>query len=110
MIPGNPDFVGVITNVVADQGGTEVGSEFADASNLVRELREASGGIFEVVDSGSGDRCRIVPNSGQLQLLDNDGLIRIAKRLENTQQFGDCIQQSLLRPLPAPATAARGCP
>lgn len=39
-----------------------------------------------------GDGYRIVSSSGDLQLLDGDGLIRVAKRLENTPQTGECLR------------------
>jgi hypothetical protein len=46
--------------------------------------------MFEIVDSPSGDRYRIVPASGDLQLIDNDGLIRVARRLENRPVPREC--------------------
>ena len=47
--------------------------------------------VFLVVDSPSGDGYRIVPNSGNLQIFDDDGIIREAARLENIPQPGDCV-------------------
>jgi hypothetical protein len=48
------------------------------------------GATFAVVDSPSGDVYRIVANTGELQLLDSDGLIRTATKLENEPQPDEC--------------------
>ena len=65
-------------------------SKFNDGSSSVQELREAAGSIYVKIGSHTGDKYRIVPNTGDLQLLDNDGLIRMATRLENSPQINEC--------------------
>lgn len=90
MIPNLPEYNRTIAIDIADDGKVLLTSNFRDGSSSVNELRETSGGIYEVIESSSGDKYRLVPSSGDLQLLDNDGLIRIASRLENTPQDNEC--------------------
>lgn len=47
-------------------------------------------GMWVAAGYSSGDRYRVVPADGNLQLLHNDGLIRVATRLENKPQPGEC--------------------
>ena len=63
--------------------------EYSDGS-LDRPLLEAAEGVYFVENSQAGDHYRIVPNTGNLQLRDSDGLIREADRLANTRQPGEC--------------------
>ena len=90
MIPNLPEYNRTIAIVVADDGKVLLTSNFRDGSSSVDELRETSGGIYEVIGSSSGDKYRLVPSTGDLQLLDNDGLIRVASRLENSSQRNEC--------------------
>ena len=89
MIPNMPKYNRTMAIVVADDR-VLLKSEFGDGSSSVNELREAGGGVYEKTGSATGDKYRIVSNTGELQLLDQDGLIRIAARLENTPQRGEC--------------------
>jgi hypothetical protein len=91
MIPLMPQHNAIITIRLNSDGLAEGHIAFGDRSELTRSLREVSGDMFEIVDSRSGDKYRIVAASGDLQLLDNDGLIRIARRLENKPTQGECI-------------------
>lgn len=91
MIPGQPKFIQLIVIAVTDKGTTEMRSKFGDGSSGTFRLKEKSGNIFEMVGSGSGDKFRVVPGNGDLQLLDNEGLIRTARRLEAKPRVGDCI-------------------
>ena len=47
-------------------------------------------GIWVAVGNSSEDKFSIVPADGNHQSLDNDGLIRVAARLENKPQSGEC--------------------
>jgi len=91
MIPGNPKFNRLIVISITDKGAAEIHSEFVDGSSGTYKLKEKSGNIFEKVSSGSGDKYRVVPGNGDLQLLDNEGLIRTARRLEAKPQAEDCL-------------------
>ena len=73
-----------------DDGQIVLFSEFGDDSSLLDDIRERPNGVFEKVGSPYGDKYRIVPSDGNLQLIDNDGLIRVASRLENTPRQGEC--------------------
>lgn len=88
-----PNFRGADNTITIVIRGTDALALrlFRDGSSQEQALVEHSGGVFAVVDNPRGDRFRIVPNNGELQLIDNDGLIRIARRLENQPQQGDCI-------------------
>ena len=90
MIPTMPKHNGVITILVTDQGGVEARIKYNDGSNLKNKLKEMSGNIFATIGSSSGDKYRVSSSTGDLQLLDNDGLIRVAKRLENKPSGREC--------------------
>ncbi len=89
-IPTMPKYNGIMAIVITDDGAVELRMRWGDGSSLVTKLSEQGGGIYAAVGSSSGDKYRVVPADGNLQLLDNDGLIRVAIRLENTPQPGDC--------------------
>ena len=89
-IPTMPKYNGILAIVITDDGSVELRTRWGDGSSLITELSEQSGGIYAAVGSSSGDRYRVVPTDGNLQLLDNDGFIRVAIRVENTPQPGDC--------------------
>ena len=89
-IPTMPKYNGIMAIVITDDGAVELRTRWGDGSSLVIKLSEQGGGIYAAVGSSSGDKYRVVPADGNLQLLDNDGLIRVAIRLENTPQPGEC--------------------
>jgi hypothetical protein len=90
MLPSMPQYNAIITIRLNASGQAEGHIEFGDGSQTTRALREASGDMFEIIDSPSGDKYRITPASGDLQLIDNDGLIRVARRLENKPVPREC--------------------
>ena len=90
MLPNLSKYNGTMAIVIANDGKVVLKSKFNDGSSSINELRETAGSIYEKIGSGSGDKYRIVPSTGNLQLLDKDGLIRIATRLENTPQRNEC--------------------
>ena len=75
--------------IVAD-GALLMRRAFSDGSSDEVPLEELGGEVYAEVDADFGERYRIVGSSGELQLLDDDGLIRTARRLENTPRAGDC--------------------
>jgi len=89
-IPTMPQYNGIIEIVITDEGAIELRTRYGDGSSAVSRLEERKGGIYADVESTHGDKFRIVPADGNLQLLDNDGLIRVATRLENKPQSGEC--------------------
>jgi hypothetical protein len=90
MIPNMPKYNRTMAIVAGDDGKIVLQSKFGDGSSRTSQLRESAGGIYELVGSGSGDKYRIIPSDGSLQLLDNDGLIRVATRLGNTPKSDEC--------------------
>lgn len=90
MIPSSPEYNRTMAIVVVNDGEVVLRSKFGDGSSDVRELREAAGYIYEVVGSRAGDKYSVVSSTGNLQLLDDDGLIRVATRLENFPTPGEC--------------------
>ena len=90
MIPNMPKYNRTMAIIVSDTGKVALKSMFNDGSSSTNELREAPGGVYVKVGSSSGDRYRVVPHTGELQLLDNDGLIRLASRLANSPQRNEC--------------------
>ena len=89
-IPTMPQYNGLLEIVINDDGSVEMRRQYGDGSSGVTKLSEQAGGIYAAVGSGSGDKYRVVPSDGNLQLLDNDGLIRVAVRLENTPSPREC--------------------
>lgn len=89
-VPALPKYNRIVTIVIADKGMVVARSQFNDGSSHTSVLHEATGGLYEVVGSAYGDKLRIVASTGELQLIDNDGLIRIASRLENAPQSNEC--------------------
>ena len=89
-LPGRPDF-NMVRSIIAGSDGTVIMRIQAnDGSDWVDPLREARGGVFHKEDSPTGDSYRIVQNTGDLQLIDDAGLIRVAERLENVPTRGEC--------------------
>lgn len=91
MIPNMPELNTILTIVYKTEGKVTLNAEYGDGSSGVYDLRETNRrGEFEKIGSSHGDKYRIVSSTGALQLLDNEGLIRTAKRLENTPKGGEC--------------------
>ena len=90
MLPGSPRWNGVMSIAIGSDGSPYLRIKYADGSELKRQLLEAAGSVYFAKDSEAGDHFRIVQSTGNLQLLDGDGLIREAARLENTPQSGKC--------------------
>ena len=90
MIPGTPKYNRTMAIVITNDGKIVLKSRFGDGSSSANELEESSGGIYLQIGSRFGDKYRVVPSTGELQLLDNDGLIRVAFRLENAPQRNEC--------------------
>lgn len=90
MVPNLPKFSTVMTIAVTESGDLELRRMFADGSESTARLREEGADLYFQVDSSTGDRYRIVASTGELQLIDNDGLIRVARRLENRPTTGEC--------------------
>lgn len=90
MIPTMPSANAKLTIRISQSGQPEMYSIYGDGSENTKILKELAGDMYSNPDSSDGDRYRIVSSSGDLQLIDNDGLIRIAKRMENTEQTNEC--------------------
>ena len=90
MIPNIPEYDSILSIVITDNGEVVLKPRYGDGSSGEYELRGKAGSIYERIGSSSGDKYRIVPSTGNLQLLDDDGLIRVARRLENTPQTNEC--------------------
>ncbi len=91
MIPNSNKFNRIITIYLSKDGIPWASSKFYDGSAGKRKLADLGKGMFKVIGSSVGDKYRIVPNTGELQLLDNDGFIRTAKRLETSSRPRDCL-------------------
>lgn len=89
-VPSMPQFNRVMTVVLTEDGRVELRSEFNDGSSSVRELQERPGNMYALAGSQAGERYRVSPADGSLQLLDEDGPVRTAARLESNPQAGEC--------------------
>ena len=90
MLPTMPQFNGIMEIVITDSGSIELRTRYGDGSSVINKLEEQRDGFYTDIESTHGDKFRIILADGNLQLLDNDGLIRVAIRLENTPQPGEC--------------------
>lgn len=90
-VPTMPRLNQIIEIVLTEQGAFELRSEFGDGSTRVAELEEVSGDLYRDVGGSFGERYRIVSSDGSLQLIDDDGIIRVARRLENAPTAGECF-------------------
>ncbi len=79
---------------VSIEGNGEVimRSRFNDGSSMERKLIELPNSIYKLAEQESDVSFRIVKATGELQLLDSDGLIGTAKRLENIEKPKDCVK------------------
>lgn len=66
-----------------------------DGETFESELLAVGEKDFQVPESSSGDRYQIVPSDGSLQILDNEGLIRTARKLELTSSPNACFASNL---------------
>jgi hypothetical protein len=79
--------------VVTSTGKLEMHIKLLGGKGTVTaRLRELGHRLYEHIGSPHGDMYRIVRTTGDLQLHDNYGLIRTAKRLENVARAGDCLK------------------
>ena len=90
-LASTPKLNNIMEIVVDADGKVILRTKFADGSSLTQVLDEVGNDVYAVVDSPTGDKYRIVPSIGSLQLLDDDGVIRSATRLDNTPQPRECI-------------------
>lgn len=90
LIPNMPKYNRVMSIVITDKGVAELRSDFNDGSGSVEELRERSSDKYESTEAQSGERYRIISENGDLQLIDEDGPIRTAQRLEEDAQPDEC--------------------
>lgn len=90
MVPNAPEYNRIMEIVITKTGEAVLRYSSKEGSTYIDALREADGGFYEKVESRTGDKYRINPSSGDLQLVDNDGFIRRATRLENTPQQREC--------------------
>ncbi len=91
ILPGTNKFNRVITITLSKKGAPQAEVEYFDGSVGNEQLTDFGNGMFRIDGRDSGDKYRIVPNNGELQMLDNDGFIRAARRLETSPQSGDCL-------------------
>lgn len=85
------NFVEEMKIAVGTSGQPVLISRYNDGSELRQNLVELSGMIYKITSSSFNDTLRIVEATGNLQLLDNDGLIGLAQRLGNVEKQGDCL-------------------
>ena len=89
-VPSMPKYNGVLEIAISDSGEAEMHRAYGDGSIGSSKLIESPDGFYLVDGSSSGDKYRVIGSDGNLQLLDNEGLIRVATRLNNLPQPGEC--------------------
>lgn len=89
-VPSMPIYNGILEIVSTEPGVIELRRRYGDGSSGTSTLTQSVEGIYAVANSTSGDRYRIVSSSGSLELLDDEGLIRVATRLSDKSREGEC--------------------
>lgn len=89
LIPGGT-LTQLIEFIITTDGSITFRRTFSDGSGGTSDLEELGNETYAEVDASFGEKYRIVAASGDLQLLDDDGLIRTARRLENSPRAGEC--------------------
>lgn len=85
-----PGMVGILELNIGDGGAIFLSRAFSDGSGSTNQMEELGNDVYAEPDSAWGEKYRIVPSTGELQLIDDDGLIRTARRLENQSYDGEC--------------------
>ena len=88
-IQGKSDYNSIKELVVADNGDVELRSQHGDGSKRTEKLVEKDASHYLTLNK-HGEKYRIVPGSGDLELSDADGPFRVATKLGNTPRSGEC--------------------
>jgi hypothetical protein len=91
MIPAWPNYNYIFTITVTGSDIVKMHSKYNDGSSRTTILDEVSSGFFRDRSSDSGDSYQIVRRSGDIKLIDEDGFIRLAKRLKKTPTHYECL-------------------
>lgn len=67
--------------------------KYFDGSKSNRQLTDLGHGLFEINKNKFGEKYHILPNNGDLRMLDNNGLIGTAKRLGDSPNKGECLKE-----------------
>ena len=90
--PSMPQYNGIIELVSTDAGVLQARFRFADGSEVTQQVRKKSKTTYEVINSTWREQYRVVPRTGDLELIDQDGIIRTAKRLRSSRETASCIR------------------
>ena len=85
-----PIYNGILEIVELDSGAIELRRSYGDGSSGTSALTRLDEATYVLVDSASGDKFRTKSSDGHLDLLDNEGFIRLATRLSETPSKGEC--------------------
>lgn len=89
-VPTMPNLNGILTIKIADDGQPYLESKYGDGSSGKIVLEELSATHYTNPNSKHGDSYRIIKTDGSLQLIDNDGIGGVARRLENSPVESEC--------------------
>ena len=89
-VPSMPVYNGILEIVSTDSGVIELRRRYGDGSSGTSTLTQIDEETFAIVNSASGDRYRIVTSNGSLELLDDEGPIRVAARLSDISRQAEC--------------------
>ena len=88
-IPSMSQYNTILEIVVTIRGEIELRTQHSDGSRIMTKLNDLGNGIFAAEGSGTDEKYRVEPD-GTLALLNYAGFTRIAKRLGDMPQRGDC--------------------
>jgi len=89
-IPNMDNLDNLMTITTDDKGEVYLERFYKSGRESKVLLRRISNTKFNTVGSATGNNYRIQKGSGHLQIRDNEGLIRSARRLENSMVDGEC--------------------
>ena len=86
-----PGFRAEITIQSFDDGRLQALLTFSDGGTEVQNLVESANLVFFVEDSEYSDRYRILPTTGELEVIDVEGIISIARPMSSNPRADDCL-------------------
>ncbi len=89
MVPGKAEYYAIKEIVITDDGNIELRSQYGDGSKGIERLVKQDSRHYLTLNR-HGEKYRIIPDSGNLELAGPDGPFRVATRLANTPQDGEC--------------------
>ncbi len=89
MLPGLADSYRIVEIVHREGGAIEMRYVFMDGTNDFTGLQLVADDLYALMGSPFGDHL-FINSLGNLEMFDEDGLIRVAERLGDSPRSGEC--------------------